>query len=82
MLNTSLSVGFFVLGLAMIMGGIVFLIFKLSRSEWDDDEITTEDGDRLIRVGFGEYNTEGMVMFRGVVVIVIGIILVIIGILT
>jgi uncharacterized membrane protein HdeD (DUF308 family) len=82
MLNTSLSIPSFVVGLVIIMGGIVFLIFRLSRSEWDDDEITTQDGDRLIRVGFGTYETEGMVMFEGMVAIIIGIIFVIIGILT
>jgi hypothetical protein len=77
--NTPLSVGFLILGSIAIIGGIIW-ISRLSRSK-EDDERTTEDGDRLISVGFGEYDTEGLVMFRGIVAITIGIIFVVVGIL-
>jgi hypothetical protein len=77
--NTPLSVGFLILGLATIIGGIIW-IARLSSSEEDDNK-TAKNGDRLISVGFGEYDTEGLVIFRGVVAILLGTIFVVIGIL-
>ena len=77
--NTPLSFGFLILGLATVIGGIIW-ISRLSSSE-EDDAKTAENGDRLISVGFGEYETEGLVMFRGVAAIILGIVLVVIGIL-
>jgi hypothetical protein len=79
MLNNPLSIGFLLLGLIMIMGGIIW-ISKLSRSE-EDDEKTTDNGEKLINVGFGEYDTEGLVMFRVIAAIIVGIILVVAGFL-
>jgi hypothetical protein len=79
MLNNPLSIGFLLLGLIMIIGGIIW-ISKLSRSE-EDDEKTTDNGEKLINVGFGEYDTEGLVMFRVIAAIIVGIILVVAGFL-
>jgi len=77
--NTPLSFGFLILGLAAIIGGIIW-IARLSSSEEDDNK-TVKNGDRLISVGFGEYDTEGLVIFRGVVAIILGMVSVVIGIL-
>jgi hypothetical protein len=77
--NTPLSFGFLILGLATIIGGIIW-IARLSSSEEDDNK-TVKNGDRLISVGFGEYDTEGLVIFRGVVAIILGMVSVVIGIL-
>jgi uncharacterized membrane protein HdeD (DUF308 family) len=79
MLNSPFSIGFLLLGLIMIIGGIIW-ISKLSRSE-EDDEKTTDNGERLVNVGFGEHDTEGLVMFRGIAAIIVGIILVVAGFL-
>ena len=79
MLNNPVSIGFLLLGLIAIIGGIIW-ISKLSRSEWDDEK-TTDNGERLINVGWGDYNTEGLVMFRGIAAIIVGIILVVAGFL-
>jgi hypothetical protein len=79
MLNNPLSIGFLLLGLIMIIGGIIW-ISKLSRSE-EDDEKTTDNGEKLINVGFGEYDTEGLVIFRVIAAIIAGIILVVAGFL-
>jgi len=79
MLNNPYSVGFLFLGSIMIIGGVIW-ISRLSPSE-DGDERTTGDGERLINVGFGEYDTEGLVRFRGIAAIIIGIILVAVGFL-
>jgi hypothetical protein len=79
MLNSPLSIGFLLLGLIMVIGGIIW-ISKLSPSE-EDDEKTADNGEKLINVGFGEYNTEGLVMFRGIIAIIAGIILVVVGFL-
>jgi uncharacterized membrane protein HdeD (DUF308 family) len=78
--NTPLSFGFLFLGLVAIIAGIIWIL-RLSSSE-EDDNPTTENGDRLISVGFGEYNTEGLVMFRGAVAIILGIIFIVVGILS
>lgn len=78
-MNTPLSFGFLILGLGTIIGGIIW-IARLSSSEEDDNK-TARNGDRLISVGFGEYDTEGLVLFRGVVAIILGTIFVVIGIL-
>ncbi len=78
-MNTPLSFGFLILGLATIIGGIIW-IARLSSSEEDDNK-TVKNGDRLISVGFGEYDTEGLVIFRGVVAIILGMVSVVIGIL-
>jgi hypothetical protein len=77
--NTPLSFGFLILGLATIIGGIIW-IARLSSSEEDDNK-TVKNGESLISVGFGEYDTEGLVIFRGVVVIILGMVSVVIGIL-
>lgn len=79
MLNNPLSIGFLLLGLIMIIGGIIW-ISKLSPSEKDDKK-TANNGEKLINVGFGEYNTEGLVMFRGIAAIIVGIIFVVVGFL-
>jgi vacuolar-type H+-ATPase subunit I/STV1 len=79
MLNNPFSIGFILLGLIMITGGIIW-ISKLSHSEGDDEK-TTDNGERLINVGFGEYDTEGLVVFRIIAAIIIGIILVVAGFL-
>lgn len=78
-MNTPLSFGFLILGLATIIGGIIW-IARLSSSEEDDNK-TVKNGDRLISVGFDEYDTEGLVIFRGVVAIILGMVSVVIGIL-
>ncbi len=78
-MNTPLSFGFLIPGLATIIGGIIW-IARLSSSEEDDNK-TVKNGDRLISVGFGEYDTEGLVIFRGVVAIILGMVSVVIGIL-
>lgn len=78
-MNSPLSVCFLILGLATIIGGIIW-IARLSSSEEDDNK-TAKNGDRLISVGFGEYDTESLVLFRGVVAIILGIAFVVIGIL-
>jgi hypothetical protein len=77
--NTPLSFGFLILGLVTVIGGIIW-IARLSSSEEDDNK-TVKNGDRLISVGFGEYDTEGLVIFRGVVAIILGMVSVVIGIL-
>jgi hypothetical protein len=77
--NTPLSFGFLILGLATIIGGIIW-IARLSSSEEDDNK-TAKNGESLISVGFGEYDTEGLVIFRGVVAIILGMVSVVIGIL-
>jgi hypothetical protein len=77
--NTPLSFGFLILGLATIIGGIIW-IARLSGSEEDDNK-TVKNGESLISVGFGEYDTEGLVIFRGVVAIILGMVSVVIGIL-
>jgi hypothetical protein len=77
--NTPLSFGFLILGLATIIGGIIW-IARLSSSEEDDNK-TVKNGESLISVGFGEYDTEGLVIFRGVVAIILGMVSVVIGIL-
>jgi len=79
MLNSPLSIGFLLLGLITIIGGIIW-ISRLSHSE-EDAKKTANDGEKLINVGFGEYNTEGLVMFRGIAAIIIGIIFVVVGFL-
>ncbi len=78
-MNTPLSFGFLILGLATIIGGIIW-IARLSSSEEDDNK-TVKNGESLISVGFGEYDTEGLVIFRGVVAIILGMVSVVIGIL-
>ena len=79
MLNNPLSIGFLLLGLIMIIGGIIW-VSRLSPSE-EDDKKTANNGEKLINVGFGEYDTEGLVMFRGIVAIIVGIIFVVVGFL-
>lgn len=79
MLNSPLSIGFLLLGVIMIVGGIVWVL-RLSSSE-KENEKTTDDGEKLVNVGFGEYDTEGLVMFRGIVAIIVGIIFVVVGFL-
>jgi len=66
------------LGLIAIVGGIIW-IRKLSEPEESDKK--TEEDERLINIGFGEYNTKGLVAFRGITAIVVGVICVIVGIL-
>jgi hypothetical protein len=79
MLNNPLSIGFLLLGLIMIIGGIIW-VSRLSPSE-EDDKKTANNGEKLINVGFGEYDTEGLVMFRGIAAIIVGIIFVVVGFL-
>jgi hypothetical protein len=62
-----------------MIGGIIW-IARLSSSEEDDNK-SAKNGDRLVSVGFGEYDTEGLVIFRGVVAIILGIVFFVIGIL-
>jgi hypothetical protein len=76
--NGPVSLGFLALGLIMIVGGIIW-ISRLSQSE--ENEKKTDDDEKLINVGFGEYNTQGLVAFRGITAIVVGAIFVIAGIL-
>jgi len=64
------------LGLIVMVGGLIWL-WRLSHPEESDKETT--DGDRLIHAGFGEYNTEGMVSFRGIALLVFGIVLILVG---
>jgi hypothetical protein len=78
-MNNPLSIGFLLLGLIMIIGGIIW-ISRLSLSE-EDDKKPANDDEKLINVGFGEYNTEGLVMFRGIPAIIVGIIFLVVGIL-
>jgi uncharacterized membrane protein HdeD (DUF308 family) len=78
-MNNPLSIGFLLLGLIMIIGGIIW-ISRLSLSE-EDDKKPANDDEKLINVGFGEYNTEGLVMFRGIAAIIVGIIFLVVGIL-
>jgi len=78
-MNNPLSIGFLLLGLIMIIGGIIW-ISRLSPSE-EDDKKRANDDEKLINVGFGEYDTEGLVMFRGIVAIIVGIIFLVVGIL-
>ena len=78
-MNIPLSIGFLLLGLIMIIGGIIW-ISRLSPSE-EDDKKRANDDEKLINVGFGEYDTEGLVMFRGIVAIIVGIIFLVVGIL-
>ena len=77
-MNSPISVPFIILGLIAIVGGIVW-IWRLSEPEETDQK--TDDDERLIKVGFGEYNTEGLVAIRGIGLIVLGAILVVAGIL-
>jgi hypothetical protein len=76
--NGPYSIGFLALGLIMIVGGIVW-ISRLSQSEENDKK--TADDEKLINVGFGEYDTQGLVAFRGIAAIVVGAIFVLVGIL-
>ena len=78
-MNIPLSIGFLLLGLIMIIGGIIW-ISRLSPSE-EDDKKRANDDEKLINVGFGEYDTEGLVMFRGIAAIIVGIIFLAVGIL-
>ena len=78
-MNNPLSIGFLLLGLIMIIGGIIW-ISRLSPSEEDDKKPANND-EKLINVGFGEYNTEGLIMFRGIAAIIVGIIFLVVGIL-
>jgi len=78
-MNNPLSIGFLLLGLIMIIGGIIW-ISRLSPSE-EDDKKRANDDEKLINVGFGEYDTEGLVMFRGIAAIIVGIIFLAVGIL-
>jgi hypothetical protein len=79
MLNNPLSIGFILLGLITIIGGIIW-ISRLSSSE-EDAKKTASDGEKLVNVGFGEYDTEGLVRFRGIAAIIVGIIFVVVGFL-
>jgi len=76
--NGPFSIGFLVLGLIMIVGGLVW-ISRLSQSEENDKK--TADDEKLISVGLGEYETQGLVAFRGIAAIVVGAIFVLVGIL-
>jgi len=78
-MNNPLSIGFLLLGLIMIIGGIIW-ISRVSPSE-EDDKKRANDDEKLINVGFGEYDTEGLVMFRGIAAIIAGIIFLAVGIL-
>ena len=69
---------FLFLGIVAIVGGIIW-ISTLSHTE-ENDRKTTDDG-KPVDVGLGEYNTESLVMFRGIIAVVMGLILVAIGIL-
>lgn len=77
-MNGPFSIGFLVLGLIMIVGGLVW-ISRLSQSEENDKK--TADDEKLISVGLGEYETQGLVAFRGIAAIVVGAIFVLVGIL-
>jgi hypothetical protein len=76
--NGPYSIGFLALGLIMIVGGIIW-ISRLSQPEENDKK--TADDEKLINVGFGEYDTQGLVAFRGIAAIVVGAIFVLVGIL-
>ena len=77
-MNSPFSVALFAFGLIMIVGGIIWLL-RLSQSEEDDKK--TADDEKLINVGFGKYDTEGLVAFRGITAIVVGAIFIVVGIL-
>jgi len=70
---------FLFLGIIVIVGGIIW-ISRLSRSD-EEEEVKTADGERLVNLGLGEYNTESLAMLKGILVIIIGLILVVNGIL-
>jgi hypothetical protein len=70
------SVFCFTLGLISVVGG-GYWMWRLSHPQ--ENEGKTEDDERLINVGLGEYQTENLVAFRGIVAILLGVILIIIG---
>jgi len=69
---------FIILGFVLIFGGFYWLWRASGPPEESDGK--TEDDERLINVGWGQYQTENVVEWRGIVAVLGGCLFIVIGI--
>lgn len=69
--------GFFIiLGIVLVIGGF----YWVSRCfQPEENNRKTDDDERLIHVGLGEYQTENLVAFRAILAILFGVVFILIG---
>lgn len=81
MMNPPAFFGFLFVGVISIIVGVVWIL-RLFLSNGDEDTPINADDDRLINIGFGQYKTERLVLWRGIMALIVGIILIVLGILS